>query len=295
MTISAFALVSAYFTFDIECGIIWVFQGRNGMPMSSQNENIRIMTDRPKWQEAPVLCRLKRSKTPLISKVPTDEATSLVEKCFDYKFKGVSEVYPFEIPNEILGLDVNIIQIVGPSGSGKSTFLEAFKEAGWHYPKRRYDNAKAVISNFSDDPKKGLSTLNAVGLSSMPVIVRPRNVLSTGEGFRADMALNLESKVMIDEYTSVINREVAKSASNGIQKHIRRNGMKNVVLCGCHYDVIEYLKPDIIIDLETEKVYDLRNQKLREKLLKKALTSPSEKSTGRRSERSGKFLLRITI
>ena len=253
------------------------------------------MSDRPKWQEAPVLCRLKRSKIPLVSKVPTDEATSLVEKCFDYKFNGVSEVYPFEIPPEILGLDVNIIQIVGPSGSGKSTFLEAFKKAGWHYPNRRYDNNKSVISNFSDDPKTGLSTLNAVGLSSMPVVVRPRNVLSTGEGFRADMALNLESRVMIDEYTSVINREVAKSASNGIQKHIRKNGMRNVILCGCHYDIIEYLKPDILIDLETEKVYDLRNQKLRDKLLKKALTSPSSKSTGRRSERSGKFSLRITI
>ena len=255
----------------------------------------REMSDRPKWQEAPVLCKLQRSKTPRISKVPTDDATALVEKCFDYKFTGVSEVYPFEIPDEILNLDVNIIQIVGPSGAGKSTFLQAFKNAGWHFPRRKYDNSKAVISNFEQDPKAGLSALYSVGLSSMPIIVRPRNVLSTGEGFRADMALNLESKVMIDEYTSVINREVAKSASNGIQKHIRTNGYKNVILCGCHYDIIEYLKPDILIDLETEKVYDLRNPELRERLLKKALTSPSSKLNRSGSERSGKFLLRITI
>ena len=247
------------------------------------------------WKSAPVLCRLKRSKTPRVSKVPRDKATALVEKCFDYKFTGKSKVFPFEIPNEILELDVNIIQIVGPSGSGKSTFLTAIKNAGWHFPKRRYDNSKAVVSNFSENPQLGFSALNAVGLSSMPILCRPRNVLSTGEGFRADMALNLESNVMIDEYTSVINREVACSASNGIQKYIRRMGFKNVILCGCHYDVIEYLKPDIIIDLATEKVYDLRDSKLRDSLLKKALTSPSKKCQGSRSERSGKYSLRITI
>ena len=72
------------------------------------------------WQEnAPVLCELHRASRPLISKVPCDNATALVEKCFDYKFTGESKIYPFEIPEEILGLDVNIIQIVGPSGSGK--------------------------------------------------------------------------------------------------------------------------------------------------------------------------------
>lgn len=245
--------------------------------------------DKP-WKGAPVLCDLKRSKTPRICKVPCDEATALVEKCFDYKFNGVSEVFPFEVPKELLNLDVNIIQIYGPSGSGKSTFLKAFEKAGWHFPKKEYDTSKAIISNFPKDPKAGLRALNAVGLGSKPTYCRPRNVLSTGEGFRADMALNLESKVMVDEYTSVVNRETARAASYGIQGHIREKGYKNVILCGCHDDIVEYLKPDILIDLESEKVYDLRGF-----CLGKTLTSPSSKSTERRSERSGKFSLRITI
>lgn len=247
------------------------------------------------WEKAPVLCRLTRSKNPRISKVPCDDCTALVEKCFDYKFTGENKVYPFEIPQEILDLDVNIIQIVGPSGAGKSTFLKAFKDSGWHFPNHEYDNTKALISNFKADPKSGFSALQSVGLSSMPILCRPRNVLSTGEGFRADMALNLESNVMIDEYTSVINREVACSASNGIQKYIRKNNFKNVILCGCHYDVIEYVKPDILIDLQSEKVYDLRDAKLRDNLLKKASTSRLNKSTERTSERFGEFSLRITI
>ena len=252
--------------------------------MTSKNEVDEV------WKAAPVLCELKRSTTPRISRVPCDEATALVTKAFDVPFDGVSTVYPFVIPQEILNLDVNIIQIVGPSGAGKSTFLKAFEKAGWHFPNKTYDNGKAIISNFPENPKKGKAVLTAVGLSSIPKWCRPRSVLSTGEGFRADLALNLESKVMIDEYTSVVNRECAMSASNSVQKYIRRNGLKNVIFCGCHYDIIPMLKPDILIDLESEKVYDLRGFRLG-----KASTSPSSKFTETRSERSGKYLLRITI
>lgn len=252
--------------------------------MTSKNEVDEV------WKSAPVLCELKRGTTPRISRVPCDEATTLVTKAFDVPFDGVSTVYPFVIPQEILNLDVNIIQIVGPSGAGKSTFLKAFEKAGWHFPNKTYDNGKAIISNFADDPKEGIRKLGAVGLGSKKTYVRPRNVLSTGEGFRADLALNLESKVMIDEYTSVVNRETARAASFGVQKHIRKRGYKNVILCGCHKDIVEYLKPDILIDLESEKVYDLRGFRLG-----KASTSPSSKFTETRSERSGKYLLRITI
>lgn len=246
------------------------------------------MADKP-WKNAPVLCALTRSKTPRICRVPRDKATDLVSKAFDYEFTGESVVYPFELPKQILNMNVNIIQICGSSGSGKTTMLHDLAKAGWHFPNKTYDNRKAIISNFAD-PKEGLRAFNAVGLGSKPTYCRPRNVLSTGEGFRADLALNLEDNVMIDEYTSVVNREVAMSASYGIQNYIRQKGYKNVVLCGCHNDIVEYLKPDILIDIEEEKVYDLRGF-----CLGKTLTSPSNKSTERRRERSGEHSLRITI
>ena len=246
------------------------------------------MADKP-WKNAPVLCALTRSKTPRICRVPRDKATDLVSKAFDYEFTGESVVYPFELPRQILNMKVNIIQICGSSGSGKTTMLHDLAKAGWHFPSKTYDNSKAIISNFAD-PKEGLRAFNAVGLGSKPTYCRPRNVLSTGEGFRADLALNLEDNVMIDEYTSVVNREVAMSASYGIQNYIRQKGYKNVVLCGCHSDIVEYLKPDILIDIEEEKVYDLRGF-----CLGKTLTSPSNKSTERRRERSGEHSLRITI
>ena len=104
--------------------------------------------------------------------------------------------------------------------------------------------------------------LSAVGLNSLPVWCKPRNVLSVGEGFRADVALNLESYNIFDEFTSTIDRTVAKSTCNGLQKYIRKNGLNHMVFCSCHSDYIPYLKPDIVIDLDTEKVYDCRGEKV---------------------------------
>ena len=96
----------------------------------------------------------------------------------------------------------------------------------------------------------------------MPVWCKPRNVLSVGEGFRADVALNLESYSIFDEFTSTIDRTVAKSTCNGLQKYIRNNGLTHMVFCSCHKDYIPYLKPDIVIDLDAEKVFDCRGEKV---------------------------------
>ena len=100
----------------------------------------------------------------------------------------------------------------------------------------------------------------------MPVWCRPRNVLSVGEGFRADLALNLDIYTIFDEFTSTVDRNVAKSTCNGIQKYIRKNNLHNVVFSSCHKDFIPFLKPDIVIDLDEEKVFDCRGECLGETL-----------------------------
>ena len=51
--------------------------------MTSKNEVDEV------WKSAPVLCELKRGTTPRISRVPCDEATTLVTKAFDVPFDGV--------------------------------------------------------------------------------------------------------------------------------------------------------------------------------------------------------------
>lgn len=209
------------------------------------------------YTDCKVLCTLERKKEPLITQVRCDEFTSMVEKNFDYKFEGVSEVYPFDLPE--LPKDFKILCIVGASGSGKSTLLKEFK--GYKDSNFHCYNDDAIVSNFKscEDARERLSS---VGLNSMPVWCRPRKVLSVGEGFRADLALNLDNYTIFDEFTSTIDRNVAKSACNGIKRFIDSNNLHHIVFCSCHKDYISFLQPDLVIDLDDCKMYDCRGADL---------------------------------
>lgn len=215
------------------------------------------------YNECKVLCKLNRKSEPLITSVPLDEFTQIAQNNFDYEFDGNSKFYPYELPKQLFDIDFNILAIVGASGSGKSTLLKEFE--GYNNATATFDCSKAIISNFKT-PQESAEKLSAVGLNSIPVWCRPRNVLSVGEGFRADVALNLDSYTIFDEFTSTIDRNVAKSTSNGLQKYIRKNNLHHMVFCSCHKDYIPYLKPDIVVDLDEEKIFDCRGACLGETL-----------------------------
>ena len=235
------------------------------------------------YNECPILCTLKRKKEPLVTNVKVDEFTTMVENNFDYKFTGESKIYPYELPK--LPNNFGICCIVGASGSGKSTMLKEFDSSLYSFENKKFDD-NAIVSNF-DTPKIASEKLSASGLNSMPVWCRPRKVLSVGEGFRADLALNLDSYKIFDEFTSTIDRNVAKSTCNGIQRYIRKNNIHNIVFCSCHKDFIPFLKPDIVIDLDEEKVFDCRGEHLGETL--------RYKSTNQMKKICGVYLGSITI
>lgn len=237
------------------------------------------------YKDCPILCSIKKSKTPIVSMVQTDEFTDMVQNNFDYDFNGESTFYPYELPKELDNIDFNIMAIVGASGKGKSTLLKEFG-SDYTFSENRFDNTKAIVSNFNT-PREADEKLSATGLNSMPVWCRPRNVLSVGEGFRADVALNLNSYTIFDEFTSTIDRNVAKSTCNGLQKYIRKHGLNNMVFCSCHKDFIPYLKPDIVIDLDDETVYDCRGKCLGKTSLSKC--------TNQTTKTFGEFLGNITI
>ena len=60
--------------------------------------------------------------------------------------------------------------------------------------------------------------------------------------------------VAFDEFTSVVDRNVARIASAAIAKAVRRGIIKcRFVAVTCHYDVTEWLQPDWIIDMATSE------------------------------------------
>ena len=183
--------------------------------------------------------------------VENDAILNSISDKFDFEFTGKSTttIQTPQFPKEF-----NIGLIIGSSGSGKSTLLQKCFVTSDVFA---WDNKKAIISNF-DSADDGIDKLCAVGLCSIPSWGKPYSVLSTGEKFRADVAMKLHDNATIDEYTSVVNREVAKSCSYSISKYIRKHGLKNIVFASCHDDIAEWLQPDWIYNTDTHQFYNGR-------------------------------------
>lgn len=188
----------------------------------------------------------------LQSHIVEDEITKDIEKVFDFQSDSGTVTEKITIPS--FPKDFQIGLIVGSSGSGKSTILH--KRFG-DETKISWDNSKSIASHFSsvDDAS---NKFGAVGLNSIPTWIKPYSVLSNGEKFRADLARRLRNGAVIDEFTSVVNREVAISCSVSIEKYIRRNNLQQIVFCSCHDDIIPYLRPDWIYNTDTHEFYSGR-------------------------------------
>jgi GNAT superfamily N-acetyltransferase len=189
------------------------------------------------WHELP------RKQTPLVSQVEVSDLARELVKDFDYQATGQTEFYPYEMPR--LDFDFGIGVIVGASGTGKSTLLDEFGLAVLH----QWDD-RAIADHF-ESADEARQKLFAVGLTSVPTWLKPYGVLSNGEKFRADLAVNLRDGAVIDEFTSVVDRNIAKASSKSLQKFVASGGARKIVIATCHRDVLPYLQPDWIIDTDS--------------------------------------------
>lgn len=156
--------------------------------------------------------------------------------------------------------DYNVGLIIGASGSGKTTLAKHI--FGNDVFKTYLNESKSLIDQFPESYTydECSSIIAGVGLTSVPCWIRPAYTLSNGQKSRAEAALamcNNENLTVIDEWTSVVDRTVAKVMSHCIQKHARKN-KKRIILLSCHYDVVEWLNPDWIIDCNTQQFIDRR-------------------------------------
>ena len=195
---------------------------------------------------------LTQGEITLVSTVQEDDITREIETYFDYRCDNGMVKESIVIP--IFPKEYQIGLIVGSSGSGKSTILNRCfgkeERVDW-------DIKKSIASHF-DSVQDASAKFGAVGLNSIPSWLKPYNVLSNGEKFRADLARRMHNNAVIDEFTSVVNREVAISCSMSMEKYIRANGLQNITFCSCHDDIIPYLKPDWIYNTDSHQFYNGR-------------------------------------
>lgn len=146
--------------------------------------------------------------------------------------------------------------VYGASGSGKTTMAKAI--FGEDIFKSFIDENEPIINQFPKDftYDECAEILNGIGLTSVPCWVRPVKTLSNGQKARAEAALAISTSskdiIVIDEWTSVVDRTVAKVMSLCIQKFARKK-RKKIILLSCHNDIIEWVKPDWVIDCNKQE------------------------------------------
>ena len=146
--------------------------------------------------------------------------------------------------------DWHVGLIVGPSGSGKTTIMRhAFGD-----PAELEWRGDAVVDDFPATLSIADLTgvCSAVGFNTIPAWLRPFDVLSTGEQFRVTLARLLaesdqSAPTLIDEFTSVVDRQVAQIGAHAVQKYVRRHE-RQLIAASCHYDIIDWLQPDWVLE-----------------------------------------------
>ena len=185
-------------------------------------------------------------KIELKSKILNDKYTEYIYDKFDIQNNKESNFtvnFDFSLGREF---DWRIGVIYGGSGSGKSTLLKKLGKG--EIKKATFDKDKALISNFDWlEPSEATRLLSSMGLSSVPTWLRPFHTLSNGEQYRAELSCLVASAkdgevILIDEYTSVVDRDVAKAMSFALQKYIRKHN-KRIIVASCHTDILEWLNP----------------------------------------------------
>lgn len=156
-----------------------------------------------------------------------------------------------ELPIDDADWQIGIV--VGSSGSGKTSIG---KKLGKLYePKWARDKPIIDVINPSGNFNQVTASLASVGLGNVPSWLRPYRVLSNGEKFRATLAKLVSNPpsnkvIVLDEFSSVVDRQIAKVGAAAFAKSWKRN-KKQIVLLTCHYDVLDWVEPDWVFNTDS--------------------------------------------
>jgi ABC-type lipoprotein export system ATPase subunit/GNAT superfamily N-acetyltransferase len=170
--------------------------------------------------------------------------------------------------------------IVGKSGTGKTTIAkQLFNDA---YITNFEYNAETILDDMPKECslEQITNAFNSVGFSSPPSWLKPYLVLSNGQKMRVDLAraiLSDNNFFVFDEFTSVVDRNVAQIGSFAMQKAIRKSNKKFIAVT-CHHDVEDWLLPDWVFNTDTMTFHLLEGQKKNRPEIKFEIYKTTDKS-----------------
>jgi GNAT superfamily N-acetyltransferase len=164
--------------------------------------------------------------------------------------QGSSHEVNIDCPIDDSGWKIGVI--VGPSGSGKTSIGRHLWGGSAIHEGFDWRADAPLIDDLAPgaDLKKITGALSSVGLGTVPSWLRPYSVLSMGEKFRADMArilLSAPERIIIDEFTSVVDRQIAQIGALAFSKAWKKS-KGQCILLSCHYDILDWVEPDWVLD-----------------------------------------------
>jgi ABC-type lipoprotein export system ATPase subunit/GNAT superfamily N-acetyltransferase len=199
---------------------------------------------------------MPRSKFIVESKTSNSFKANKVKSMFDCDMNMVKKEFDVDIPIESEKWNIGLI--VGASGTGKTTIAKSVFPDFTFFDGFEWSES-SIIDDFGDhhSAKNITEVLSKVGFASPPDWLKPFSVLSNGQKMRAELArliLDCVKPFIYDEFTSVVDRQVACVGSAAIQKFVRKQN-KQFIAVSCHYDIEEWLEPDWVYDCNKMEFY----------------------------------------
>lgn len=177
-----------------------------------------------------------------------------------------------------------IILITGASGVGKSLLLTSISR---HYSTTKkipnhIDKEKSIAEIISyEDAGKVIRYLSKFGLGEPRILIGPFSHLSDGQKERfliASALLQGIGPLILDEFTTRLDRRTAQIVAINLGKILRSN-KQSAFIASCHDDIVDFLKPDIHIELRSNGKHRVLNKKIKNTNILKSLEIEIKKGT----------------
>mmetsp|Transcript_16431 Transcript_16431/g.40625 ORF Transcript_16431/g.40625 Transcript_16431/m.40625 type:complete len:1263 (-) Transcript_16431:928-4716(-) len=121
------------------------------------------------------------------------------------------------------------------------------------------DKADAAVASKDEGGEApeidaALARLGSVGLNRIPAWLRPVGALSNGERCRALLAVQLQTKMIVENFSATVDEQNAKSMAYGLRKLLRANKVRQVVVAVSDGNrmraIAPFLQPDFCVILQ---------------------------------------------
>ena len=161
----------------------------------------------------------------------------------------------------------DLVLITGPSGSGKSSLLRAAGRQLGAIDVMGFDIPDlSLVDALPGSVDERLKLLAACGLSEARLLLRTPGELSDGQRYRFRLAYALargEQWLLADEFAANLDRTLAKVLAFNLRKLITRTRI-GMLLATTHDDLIDDLRPDLLVRCREAEVSQVRDERARE-------------------------------